>query len=375
MLAQVDTVVDLGAPAACKGTVAAGGVAMVRGWVVDALARRPVDGLTVAIGDGIAVQAVLGFARDDFNTGFLAAVPIDAPPGPQPIRLDAHMGAELVAVETEDAVVVVPPADPFDGLRPRREQWLFGFEGVYVHEALQAARDGDDWILERGVIGHIRVWGLDIAACEPVRAVVARAGGTYFTAVPGFATPDVAAATEIRGARNCGFAIPVMAPLVGADTIRIFAIAADGEAYCELCTVRVRLPEPLGLDAVPNIGVALGALDRVAVDGEVVDHENPVRAVRGAIVTLQGWALDRRGPRLASLIELDVPGAGTFEATYGLPRPDVAQTLSCGATDCGFSLTVDSARLEVGTYRASPRVLAARRDGFTELPHVDFVVH
>ena len=199
----------------------------------------------------------------------------------------------------------------------RREQWLFGFEGVYVDEAAQAAREGDDWILEPGAIGHLRLWALDIAAGEPVRTVVARAGGTYFTAVPGFATPDVAAATALRGAQNCGFAIPVMAPLVGAESIRIFAVAADGEAYVELCTVRVRLPVPLGLDAVPNNGAAHGALDRVAVDGEVVDHENPVRAARGAIVTLQGWAVDRRGPRLAALIELDVPGAGTFEATYG----------------------------------------------------------
>ena len=375
MLAQVDSVVELGSPDACEGTVAVGGVAMVRGWAVDALAHRPVDALTVAVGGGIAVRAVLGVARDDVASGFVAAVPIDAPAGSQPILLDALVGAEWVTVENEYAVVVGPPYDPFEGLRSHRERWLSGFEGVYIDEAAQAARDGDDWILERGVIGRIRLWGVDIAVGEPLRTVVARAGGTYFTAVPGFATPDVAAATGIRGARNCGFAIPVMAPLVGADTIRVFAIAADGEAYGELCTVRVRLPEPLGLDAVPNNGVALGALDRVAVDGEVVDHENPVRAARGAIVTLQGWAVDRRGPRLASMIELDVPGAGTFEATYGLRRPDVAQALSCGATDCGFSLIVDSARLEPGTYRASLRVLGARRDGFTEFPPVDLVVH
>jgi hypothetical protein len=134
------------------------------------------------------------------------------------------------------------------------------------------------------------------------------------------------------------------------------------------------LPAPLGLDAVPNNGAALGAFDRVAVDGTVVDHLDPVHAPRGAIVSLHGWALDRRGPRLAASVELDVPGAGTFDATYGLRRADVAQALNCAAADCGFSLSVDSARLEPGTYRTSVRVLAARRDGFTELPHVDLVV-
>jgi hypothetical protein len=385
VLGEIDSVVEFGGPDAREGIVADGGVAVVKGWAVDAATHRPVDALTVAIGGGIAVRAILGFARDDIaqsvaddaarGSGFVAAVPIDAPAGSQPILLDALVGEEWVAMENEYEVTVAPPSDPFGGLRPRRQQWLFGLEGIYVGEAAQAAREGEDWILERGAMGHIRLWALDTAAGEPVGTVLVRAGGTYFTAVRGFATPDVAAATALRGAQNCGFTIPVMAPLVGAESIQIFAIAADGQAYGELCTVRLRLPAPLGLDAVPNDGAALGAFDGIAVNGTVVDHMAPIHAPRGAIVSLQGWALDRRGPRLAALVELDVPGGGTFEAKYGLRRADVAQELNCAATDCGFSLSVDSERLEPGTYRTSLRVLGARRDGFTELPHVDLVVH
>ena len=155
------------------------------------------------------MRAILGFARDDIaqsvaddaarGSGFVAAVPIDAPAGSQPILLDALVGEEWVAMENEYEVTVAPPSDPFGGLRPRRQQWLFGLEGIYVGEAAQAAREGEDWILERGAMGHIRLWALDTAAGEPVGTVLVRAGGTYFTAVRGFATPDVANELRMTG--------------------------------------------------------------------------------------------------------------------------------------------------------------------------------
>jgi hypothetical protein len=385
VIGEVDSVVEFGIADASEGIVATGGIATVRGWALDASTHRPVDELTVTIGNGIAVQAVLGFARDDVarrfadrsacGSGFVAAVPIDAPAGSQRIVLDALVRGQWIALDNKFAVVVAPPSDPCGGLHRRREGWLFGLDGVFFGEASPAPREGRDWILERGAIGQIRLWALDTAAGKPARTVLARAGGTYFTGIRGFATPDVAAATALPGAHKCGFAIPVMAPLVGAEALQIFAIAADGQAYGELCTVRLRAPAPLGFEAVPNNGRALGTFERIAVDGVVVDHLDTVHAPRGAIVSLRGWALDPRGPRLAALVELNIPGGGTFEATYGLHRADVAQALNCAATDCGFSLSVDSERLEPGAYRTSLRVLGARRNEFTELAHVDLVVH
>jgi len=385
VLAKVDSVLELGGSEAVEGTVATGGFAMVRGWAVDGITLRPVDALTVSIGGGTAVRAVLGFTRDDVvehlndeaarGSGFVAAVPIDAPAGSRAMSLDAQVGDAWVAVEGGYEVAVVAPSDPFAGLHPRRDDWLFGLDGVYVDQTSSAPRDGDDWILELGTLGQIRLWALDTAAGKPVETIVARAGGTYYSVVKTYETPSLAAATGSEGAKHCGFVIPVMAPLVGCEVISIFAIAAGGGAYGKLCTVRVRSAAALAVGAVPNEGLALGAIDRISVNGASVSHQDPVHAERGEIVSVQGWAVDRRGPRLASLIELDVPGAGAFEATYGLPRTDVARTLACGATDCGFSLTIDTERFEPGTYAPSLRVLGARRDGFTELPLVDLVVH
>jgi len=271
-------------------------------------------------------------------------------------------------------VAIVPPLDPFAELVPRAAGWLFGLDGVCVDGDSPAAREGEDWIVGLGAVGQIRLWALDTAADRPAAAVIARAGGSWFTAVAGFATSAIAAATGSRGAERCGFAIPVMAPLVGTETLRIFAVSADRETYGELCTVRVRSPKPLASSALPNNGAAFGALDQVTVDGATVDHDRPVRVPRGAIVSMYGWAIDRRGPRLAAQIDLDLPGFGTCEVSYGFNREDVARTLHGAVTDCGFVAALESAQIEPGTYRASLRVLAARRDGFTELPYVDLIV-
>jgi hypothetical protein len=384
VLVEVDSVIELGGPAASDGTVTAGGIAIVKGWSLDGALHRPVEELSVAIGDGAAVRAILGFARDDVaarlsapaarHCGFVAAVPVDVPAGLQPLRFTVTANGESSVADDDYGVEVVPPSDPFDGLRQRSEGWLFGVEGVRVYGSACAPRDGDDWILERGAAGRIVVWALDIVAGRPVRDVVACAGGTRFRSFGGIDTPKVGAMTGVAGAERAGFEIPVVAPLVGAESIRLYALAAEEPAYGELCTVRVRLREPLPLDAVPCRGKARGEVDRVEIDGVPVIPSGSLDVPRGFVLTLSGWAVDERGPRPAALVELDIAGAGRFEADYGLRRLDVAQALSCGVVDCGFAVRVDTAPLERGTYRAAVRVLGARRDAYTELKHVDFAV-
>ncbi len=367
------------------GTVAAGGLAAIRGWAVDASSRRPVDAVRVAIGDGEPVHAILGFSRDVVAerlsspaaraSGFVAAVPVDAVYGSRNVRVDALVGERWTTVHDAERIEVVPAHDPFEALRERGEGWLFGVDAVTASDGAAVPRDGETWILERGAIGRIRMWALDLLAWRPAGRVVALIGGSYCAAVPGFDTPLLADTTGVAGAERAGFAIPVLAPLVGAETVRLFAISPGGDVYGELGTVRVSLREPLALDAVPNGGAALGGLDRAKAGGAVVDHTGPIAVQRGTRIVLDGWAVDRYGPRLAAQVELDVAGAGRFEAEYGFRREDVASTLQCNVAACGFSVSVDTAGMEPGVYRASLRVLSARRDAFAEIQDVDLVVH
>ncbi|HEY0394292.1 MAG TPA: hypothetical protein VGD01_07325 [Candidatus Elarobacter sp.] len=385
VLVRIEAIEDLGGFGAGEGTVGAGAVATVRGWAVDPSSREPVGVLRVAIGDGPAVRAISGFARDDIarrlasesarTCGFVAAVPVDAALGVQPVRVEAQLGGEWVRVRDAGSVEVVPQSDPFDALSERGHGWLFGVDGVELDDGATAPREDGVWILRPGTLSRVRLWALDLIAEAPPAKVVALAGGTFFDALAGFETPAVAALTGWPGAERAGFALAVMAPFVGGETLKLFAISAGGESYGELGTLRTRLPAPLPVDAVPSLGNALGALDRVAVDGVAADHAVPVHLERGALLSIQGWAVDRRGPRLAACVELEIPGAGRFEADYGFRRQDVAWALRSGVAACGFALTVDSARIEPGTYRAALRVLGARRDAFTVLPDVDLVVH
>ena len=383
MLVRIDAIEHPGGAGAGPGTVAAGAVATVRGWAVDPSSREPIGTLRVAIGDGPAVRAISGFARDEIALrlasdsaracGFVAAVPADVEPGTHPLRVEAEVGGEWIPVADAGSVDVVPQSDPFDGLAGRAEGWLFDVDGVELPDGSLAEREGEVWILPPGSVGRIRMWALDVAAGLPPAKIVALAGGTFFAAVPGLETPRVAAATGLA-AERAGFTLAVMAPFVGSEAVRLFAISSDGERYGELGTVRISRPLPLPLDALPRRGAALGAIDRIEVDGVRADRAEPVRLERGARLLLQGWAVDPRGPQLASGVELDVPGAGRFEADYGLRREDVALALCSSLTACGFALTVDSRVFSPGTYRASLRVLSGRRDAFTALPDLELVV-
>ena len=382
VLVRIDSIEDLGGFGAGDGTVAAGGIATVRGWAVDAASREPVGALRIAIGDATPVNAISGFARDDIaqrlasdsarGCGFVAAVPVDASLGPQPVRIEANVGGEWI---TADArwVDVVPQLDPFDELPERAEGWFFDVERVELSGGSRAPYEGDRWILPPGAVGRMCMWALDMTAGRPPSKVLALAGGTFFAAVPGFETVHVAAATGLP-AERAGFTLAVMPPFVGGETLRLFAIAADAGCFGHLGTVRTSLADPLPLDALPARGKALGAIDRIEVDGVHADPAEPIRLERGARLCLQGWAVDPTGPRLAASVELDVPGAGRFESDYGFRRPDVALALDAPVAACGFRLMVDSGAFSSGTYRASPRVLAARRDGFTVLPEIELVI-
>jgi hypothetical protein len=378
----IDRVDDLGSFRQPEGTVTVGGFAMITGWCIDGVSHEPVE-FSVAIGEGEAVPAIIGFIRDDvaerFSTparrsGFVAAVPVDVPLGKHALRI-ALLDERAIEFTQAASVDVVPPRDPFEVLHERNAGWLFNVEGVFVDESSTlAARDGEAWIVPPGSTGRIRLWALDLEARRAPRSVVARAGATTFDSLGCVESPGIADVTGIEGAEKCGFVIPVAAPCVESEAFRLFALGADTATYGELGTVRVRAPDPLRLNSVPRRGRARGGIDRVEVDGVTVPVDGAIHVPRGASVAVAGWAVDRAVPGPASLVQLDVPGMGRFDAEYGLRRPDVAERLDFRISDCGFSVTLQAGQLRPGAHRGTLRVLSARRDSYTELGDVHFVV-
>ena len=65
---------------------------------------------------------------------------------------------------------------------------------------------------------------------------------------------------------------------------------------------------------------------------------------------------------------------GRFDAEYGLRRLDVANRFKFRIPDCGFSATLEPGQLRPGTHCGTLHVLSARRDSYTELGDVHFVV-
>jgi DUF2075 family protein len=78
----------------------------------------------------------------------------------------------------------------------------------------------------------------------------------------------------------------------------------------------------------------------------------------GGNFELKGWAVEESGinlPEITAVHVYDGPAAGAGNmvgiATYGIARPDVAQSFGkANFTNCGFTLGVDSSRLAKGTH-------------------------
>jgi N-acetylmuramoyl-L-alanine amidase len=78
----------------------------------------------------------------------------------------------------------------------------------------------------------------------------------------------------------------------------------------------------------------------------------------GGNFELKGWAIEKSGvnsPEITAVHVYDGPAAGAGNligiATYGIARPDVAQSFGKdNFTNCGFTLGVDSSRLAKGTH-------------------------
>jgi hypothetical protein len=86
----------------------------------------------------------------------------------------------------------------------------------------------------------------------------------------------------------------------------------------------------------------------------------PMKIATGGTITITGWAVDTIAGKGAGGVIVVVDDATTFQAAYGIDRPDVAATLKNDAyRQCGFSATVPSVRRSPGGQTISIKMIAA----------------
>jgi phosphoglycerol transferase MdoB-like AlkP superfamily enzyme len=126
----------------------------------------------------------------------------------------------------------------------------------------------------------------------------------------------------------------------------IFPAPGEGEGLARVAPGANNLAASLA-GARPTGACALDTLD-----GRVLAADKPISLKAGQPVVATGWVVDggRRAPPAFTLVLRGRQDYG-FEASTGMPRPDVARALGAGSADhAGFDAVLDPARVHPGTY-------------------------
>jgi hypothetical protein len=143
--------------------------------------------------------------------------------------------------------------------------------------------------------------------------------------------------------------------------------------------VRGEPPQSLGLPPKPASAELersespLYNIDETGLKGPLAGR-TPVVDL-GAQLTLLGWAVDPTAQRVDGGVEVVVDGGTIFSTTYGAQRPDVASYFKLPAYEpSGFSASVPTNVLGVGSHRFALRILSPDRNCYREGPETVFTV-
>ena len=108
-----------------------------------------------------------------------------------------------------------------------------------------------------------------------------------------------------------------------------------------------------------TVGTTLGNIDEITVLGQDAPPEDALvlRARRGSMLAVRGWAIDERESKLAVAVKLVIDSKDCYPTVYGMERADVADALERPDFDkSGFVAILKTSNLSVGTHRISMRV-------------------
>jgi hypothetical protein len=277
----------------------------------------------------------------------------------------------MYRVPGELSIEVLPSLDPVAELVLRADGWAVSIDGVYVGDDRLAGAVGDGMALAPGAPAMLCGWAVDTRAGRPVSDIVAYDANGPRLGIMGFDRPDVIDDLGLPGVRECGFRIPVLAPLDGEEALRLVVLSSDRRSFFEAGTVPIqRLAAGRTADLTRLDGPA-----RVTVD-DVVGNGPPRRAALGdeflifrreELLDVRGWAIDDVRHALPSAVTVLVGDRFEFTAQTRLERPDVAFALRDPALAAsGFLARIPLAGIPPGDHRIAVRVVAADRSGFCE---------
>jgi len=126
---------------------------------------------------------------------------------------------------------------------------------------------------------------------------------------------------------------------------------------------------PLPQAAAPTIALAtlnkspsetFFFIDALNTTSLLTPPPTPIKVATGGEITLTGWAVDTTAGKAAGGVILVVDDATTFQAIYGIDRPDVAVNLKNDAyRRCGFSATFPASTLTPGRHTITIKIIAA----------------
>jgi hypothetical protein len=356
-------------------------VLFLQGWALNA-ERQPVDRIFVGIDDTDPVKGVTGLDRPDVaqavgsasaaKGGFAAAIPIGSiAPGLHSVWASFTAGDEMFRVPGELRIEVLPALDPVADLAPRAEGWAVSIDGVYVGDDRLAGAVGDGMALAAASPAMLRGWAVDTQAKKPVGDIVAYDANGPRLGVVGFDRPDVIDDLGLPGVQECGFGVPVLAPLDGEESVRLVVLSADRRSFFEAGAIRIRRVAAERTSDLPRLdGLARATVDDVLGDGpprRVSAGDECLVFRRDELLDVRGWAIDDVRHALPAAVTVLVGDRYEFTAQTRLERPDVAAALRDPALAAsGFFARIPLAGIPPGEHRIAVRVVAADRSGFFE---------
>jgi hypothetical protein len=208
----------------------------------------------------------------------------------------------------------------------------------------------------------IKLWAIDLARRLPAERIIARTGGIDLPVLAGLSRVDAALSAGVFSASRCGFAVPVIPPVSGVESIDLFAFDA-GSDFISLGKIRIGRSDSLPYQALPQTNGIAGRIDEITIDGRTVTDPGNVSLPRGSELGIRGWAYDEIGPRRSGGVYACTEDDATFEADYGGLRADVAAAHDAPAiSSCEFQIKIGAGSLSPGRHDISIVALSSRRD-------------
>ncbi len=235
--------------------------------------------------------------------------------------------------------------------------------------------------IPRGALLSLRGWFCDPDASAPFTEAYAIVDGERAYKVDyGSARIDAVAQFGKPVSPLVGFAarVPTVNLQRGTHQLDIVAMSADGETLVRSPISLQLVVGPAASARLPLEEMTSAFLDEVVrVQSEVVYQSGaPLLVAQGDHLFVRGWAIDEPAQSVAAGVVFIIDDRMEVSALYGLPRPDVAETLrNPNLTRCGFTVEIETEALAVGFHKAECRVHA--RDGrgaFMTAQRFDFEV-